>query len=158
MTETSRGSNPQMQDTTQQTLGTTPSSGESIVALPLLSEQKGPISLTLTIDKSVSKVAAWVVAVMTVAIVFAAIATVRAELANIRAETADKRAADMQSFANARFDDLSRQFDVLQRDNRIMGDDMRTIRTYLNLKGVPTSHEEVEEKANGSQDRRKDSR
>lgn len=61
MTETSHASNPQMQGTTQQTPGTTQSCGESIVALPLLSEQKGPISLTLTIDKSVGKVAAWVV-------------------------------------------------------------------------------------------------
>lgn len=36
-------------------------SGESIIALPHLSEAKAPISLTLTIDKSVGKVAAWVV-------------------------------------------------------------------------------------------------
>lgn len=39
-------------------------SGESIVALPLLSEAKAPISLTLTIDKSVGKVAAWVIGVI----------------------------------------------------------------------------------------------
>lgn len=124
----------------------TQNSGDTTTVLPLLSKAEAPISLTLTFDRSVSKVASWVVAVMTIAIVFAAVATVRAELANLRAEAADKRAEDMQAFANARFDDLSRQFDVLQRDNRIMGDDMRTIRTYLNLKGVPTSHEEVEER------------
>lgn len=61
MTETSRGSNPQTPGMTVQTPGTTPNSGDSIVALPLLSEAKAPISLTLTIDKSVGKVAAWVI-------------------------------------------------------------------------------------------------
>jgi len=54
-------SNPPTPGTTAQTQGTTPNSGDSIIALPRLSEQKGPISLTLTIDKSVGKVAAWVV-------------------------------------------------------------------------------------------------
>lgn len=39
-------------------------SGESIVALPNLSEAKAPISLTLTIDKSVSKIAGWVLIVL----------------------------------------------------------------------------------------------
>ena len=61
VTETLQGSNQPTPDTTTQTLGTTPNCGDSIVALPQLSEQKGPISLTLTIDKSVGKVAAWVV-------------------------------------------------------------------------------------------------
>ena len=54
MTEISQDSKPQTPSTNQ-------TSGESIVALPNLSEAKGPISLTLTIDKSVGKVAAWVV-------------------------------------------------------------------------------------------------
>ena len=54
MTETSHDSKPPTHDTNR-------TSGESIVALPLLSEAKAPISLTLTIDKSVGKVAAWVV-------------------------------------------------------------------------------------------------
>lgn len=64
MTETSPGSNHRTQDTTVQTPGTTQSSGDSIVALPLLSEAKAPISLTLKIDKSVGKIAAWVIAVI----------------------------------------------------------------------------------------------
>lgn len=54
MTGTSSDSKPQTPDTNR-------TSGESIVALPNLSEAKAPISLTLTIDKSVGKVAAWVV-------------------------------------------------------------------------------------------------
>jgi hypothetical protein len=61
MPETSPDSNQPTPVMTAQTPGTTQNSGDSIVALPLLSEQKGPISLTLTIDKSVGKVAAWVV-------------------------------------------------------------------------------------------------
>ena len=61
MTETSPGSNHQTRATIAQTPGTTPNCAESIVALPNLSEAKAPISLTLTIDKSVGKVAAWVV-------------------------------------------------------------------------------------------------
>lgn len=36
-------------------------SSDTINVLPLLNEAKAPISLTLSIDKSVSKVAAWVV-------------------------------------------------------------------------------------------------
>lgn len=42
---------------------TAPSSDTTNV-LPVLSENKGSLSLTLTIDKSVSKVAAWVMVVM----------------------------------------------------------------------------------------------
>lgn len=137
-------------ESTQLTADRTPTSEGTTNVLTSLSKAEAPVSVTLTIDRSVGKIAAWVVAVMTIAIVGSAVSIIRAELANLRAEAADKRAEDMRAFANARFDDLSRQFDILQRDNRIMGDDMRTIRTYLNLKGVPTSHEEVEEKANGT--------
>lgn len=36
-------------------------SNDTINVLPILSEAKAPVSLTLTIDKSVSKVAAWVI-------------------------------------------------------------------------------------------------
>jgi hypothetical protein len=61
MTETSPVSNPQTPGTTPPTPGTTPSSDGSIAVLPLLSKAEAPISLTLTIDKSVGKVAAWVV-------------------------------------------------------------------------------------------------
>jgi hypothetical protein len=150
MVETSPDSNPQTQDTTQPTPGTTRNSGDSIVALPLLSEQKGPISLTLTIDKSASKVASWIIAYLAVVTLVALVASGIAIHATNRAHSAERRAEDMRDFSNARFEDLSQKYDVLQRDNRIMGDDMRTIRTYLNLKGVPTSHEEVEEKASGA--------
>jgi hypothetical protein len=52
-----------MTETSQESKAT---SGESIVALPHLSEAKAPISLTLTIDKSVGKVAAWVIALIVV--------------------------------------------------------------------------------------------
>lgn len=37
---------------------------DTISVLPTLSEAKAPVSLTLTIDKSVSKVTAWVIAVI----------------------------------------------------------------------------------------------
>jgi hypothetical protein len=57
-------SNPQTQGTIQQTPATTPNCGDSITALPLLSKQDGPISLTLTIDKSVGKIAAWMIGVV----------------------------------------------------------------------------------------------
>ena len=39
-------------------------STDTINVLPILSEAKAPVSLTLTIDKSVSKVAAWAIAVI----------------------------------------------------------------------------------------------
>lgn len=39
-------------------------SSDTINVLPTLNEAKAPVSLTLTIDKSVSKVAAWVMAVI----------------------------------------------------------------------------------------------
>lgn len=52
-----------MTETSQESKAT---SGESIVALPNLSEAKAPISLTLTIDKSVGKVAVWVVGLIAV--------------------------------------------------------------------------------------------
>ena len=61
MPETVPGSSQPMLGTTTPIQGTTQNSGDSIVALPHLSEAKAPISLTLTIDKSVGKVAAWVV-------------------------------------------------------------------------------------------------
>lgn len=50
MTETSRESTQPLTDT--------------INVLPILSEAKAPVSLTLTIDKSVSKVAAWAMLVI----------------------------------------------------------------------------------------------
>lgn len=53
-----------MPGTTQNYEESTPKSSDSIVALPLLSKQDGPISLTLTIDKSVGKIAAWMVGVV----------------------------------------------------------------------------------------------
>lgn len=39
---------------------------DTISVLPTLSEAKAPVSLTLTIDKSVSKVASWAIAVIVV--------------------------------------------------------------------------------------------
>lgn len=42
----------------------TPQSNDTINVLPILSEAKAPVSLTLTIDKSVSKVAAWAMLVI----------------------------------------------------------------------------------------------
>lgn len=42
---------------------TQPSSG-TINVLPILSEAKAPVSVTLTVDNSIKKVAAWMVLVM----------------------------------------------------------------------------------------------
>lgn len=42
----------------------TPPSSDTINVLPILSEAKAPVSLTLTIDKSISKVAGWVIGVI----------------------------------------------------------------------------------------------
>jgi hypothetical protein len=64
MAETSQDLNQRTPGTTTQTPDTTPNCVDSIIALPLLSEQKGPISLTLTIDRSVGKIAAWAMAVI----------------------------------------------------------------------------------------------
>lgn len=142
MTETSPGSNQQTQDTTQPTPGTTPSSGDSIVALPLLKEQKGPISLTLGIDKSVSKLGASVALAIVAAIT---IPTVVAIIAIVNAKSANDRAGAVE----VRMNDMAMQNDELRRDNRIMADDLRTVRIIMNLRGLPTSHEEVEEKRRG---------
>lgn len=49
---------------TENSPASTASSPDTINVLPVLSEAKAPISLTLTIDKSVSKVAAWVIGVI----------------------------------------------------------------------------------------------
>ena len=48
-------------DSTPSTRGMTPSTSDTINVLPTLSEAKAPVSLTLTIDKSVSKIAGWVI-------------------------------------------------------------------------------------------------
>lgn len=53
MTETSPGSTTHSPDTTN--------------VLPLLSEAKAPVTVSLTIDKSVSKVATWVMIIMGIA-------------------------------------------------------------------------------------------
>lgn len=50
MTETLKESTPPLADTTN--------------VLPILSENKGSLSLSLTIDKSVSKVATWVIGII----------------------------------------------------------------------------------------------
>lgn len=49
---------------TETSSGLTPPLTDTITVLPILSEAKAPVSVTLTIDKSVSKVAAWVIAVI----------------------------------------------------------------------------------------------
>jgi hypothetical protein len=41
-----------------------PNAGDTINVLPILKDASAPISLTLTVDKSVKKVAAWVMGVM----------------------------------------------------------------------------------------------
>lgn len=139
MTEISPVSNQQTQDTTPPTPGTTPNCGDSIVALPLLKEQKGPISLTLGIDKSVknfgASFAAAIIAAITVPTVVAIIAIVYAKSAN-----------DRVGAAEARMNDMALRNDELRRDNRIMADDLRTVRIIMNMHGLPTSHEEVEER------------
>lgn len=45
---------------TETSSGSTQHSPDTINVLPILSEAKAPVSLTLTIDKSVSKIAGWV--------------------------------------------------------------------------------------------------
>ena len=138
MTETSPDSNQQTQDTTPQTPGTTRNSGDSIVALPLLKEQKGPISLTLGIDKSVKNFGASVAAAIIAAI---AIPTVVAIIAIVYAKSANDRLAAVETRQN----DQAISNDELRRDNRIMADDLRTVRIIMNLQGLPSSHEELEE-------------
>lgn len=58
----------------------------------------------------------------------------------------DTRVNDIAMMVDARLSDAAMRADELQRDNRIMADDLRTIRIVLNQIGIPSSHEEVEEK------------
>jgi hypothetical protein len=104
-----------------------------------LSEQKGPISLTLTIDKSASKVAIWVVAVMALAIVGAFVACIVAKSAYDRAESADKRAEDMRMHANARFEELAAKFALVERENRVTQERWNDLKVELAKRGIPVS-------------------
>jgi hypothetical protein len=49
---------------TETSSASTQPSPDTINVLPILSEAKAPVSLTLTIDKSVSKIAGWVLIVL----------------------------------------------------------------------------------------------
>lgn len=130
-------------ESTASTSDKTEKSGDSIIALPLLSEQKGPISLTLGIDKSVrhfgASVAAAIIAAITIPTVVAIIAIVYAKSANDRVDAMD-----------ARLNDMALRNDELRRDNRIMADDLRTVRIVVSAWGLPSSHEEVEERSRGT--------
>jgi hypothetical protein len=139
MTETLPGSNPQMLDTTAPTPGTTPNSADSIVALPNLRESKAPISLTLSIDKSVGKVAAWIVGVMTIAIVVAIASMVTAKSAYDRADSADSRAEDMRAYSDARFEELSTKFSIVERENRVTQERWNDLKVELAKRGIPVS-------------------
>lgn len=139
MTEISPGLNPQMPDMTPRTPGTTPNSDGSIAVLPLLSKAEAPISLTLTIDKSVSKVAIWVVAVMAIAIVGAFTACVVAKSAYDRADSADKRAEDMRTYSDARFEELSTKFTIVERENRVTQERWNDLKVELAKRGISVS-------------------
>ena len=76
MTETSPGLMPPSPDTTN--------------VLPLLSEAKAPVTVSLTIDKSVRTVAGWLIALLVTSVVFAVLAFAYANFARdsaIKAET-----------------------------------------------------------------------
>jgi hypothetical protein len=104
-----------------------------------LSEQKGPISLTLTIDKSVGKVAAWVVAIMSLAIAASVTALLISKSAHDRADAAEKRAEDMRDQANARFAELSDKFSIVERENRVTQERWNDLKVELAKKGIPIS-------------------
>lgn len=114
-------------------------SPDTINVLPTLSEAKAPISLTLTIDKSVGKVAVWVIAVMAVAIVGAFTACVLATSAYDRADAADARAEDMRMHAEARFEELSTKFAIVERESRVTQERWNDLKVELAKRGISVS-------------------
>lgn len=139
MPETLQDSSPPTPAMTAQTPGTTPNSGDSIVALPLLSEQKGPISLTLTIDKSVGKVAAWIVGVMVGAILLSISALVIALSARDRADNTEDLANAKLDEARARYEDLATRFAIVERENRVTQERWNDLKVELAKRSIATS-------------------
>jgi hypothetical protein len=64
MTERSIDLTESLSDRESESTGTTKTSGDSINVLPKLSDAKAPISVTLNLDRSVRKIAGWVLAVI----------------------------------------------------------------------------------------------
>lgn len=51
-------------ESTASTSDKTTNSGDTINVLPILSEAKAPVSVTLTLDRSTGKIAAWIIGVI----------------------------------------------------------------------------------------------
>jgi hypothetical protein len=97
-----------------------------------LSENKGSLSLTLTIDKSVSKVASWLIGCMIASVVLSV-------LALALAYTANNRANDIRDFADARYADLAQRFQMAEREARVATERWNDLKVELAKRDIPVS-------------------
>lgn len=97
-----------------------------------MSEAKAPVSLTLTIDKSVSKVASWIIGCMIASVALSV-------LALAMAYTANNRANDMRDFADARYADLAQRFQMAEREARVATERWNDLKVELAKRGIPVS-------------------
>lgn len=76
---------------------------------------------------------------MAIAIIAAITACVMAKSAYDRADSADKRAEDMRAHADARFEELSAKFTVLERENRVTQERWNDLKVELAKNGMSVS-------------------
>lgn len=90
--------------------------------------------MTLTVDKSVQRVAAWVIATMIASISLSVMATALAFFAFMRA-------GDMRDQAESRFADMSERFRIAERESRVATERFNDIKVELAKRGIPlTDH------------------
>lgn len=133
-------------DSTASTIDKTPDStltkhgsGDTNNVLTSLNKAEAPVSVTLTIDRSVGKVAAWIVGVMVLAIAGSVTAIFIAIAANGRSESVDQRAEDMRKYSDARFEELASKFTIVERENRVSQERLNDMKVELAKRGIASS-------------------
>lgn len=76
---------------------------------------------------------------MVLAIAGSATAIVFSISASSRAQSAEKRAEDMRDFANARFEDLSNRFAILEREARVSQERISDMKVEMIRRGIPVT-------------------
>ena len=86
----------------------------------------------MTIDKSVSKVASWVIGTMLASLAIAVLAIALAFFAFMRA-------GDMRDQSEARYSDMSERFRVAEREARVATERWNDLKVELARRGIPVS-------------------
>lgn len=109
--------------------GTMDEKQDGVINIPNLTENSGSLSLTVSIDKSVGRYASWLIGILITAVAISILSLAYAWSAHNRAE-------DMRLHSQARYEDLSERFRILDRKTEQWREDMRVQAIALASHGI----------------------